>query len=76
MDLGIVWGLFGGPLGVCLGDFRGNICPIFSYISTTTTTTTTTTTDSICHGRCEHYGGASAASSSEPHRSIDWPIIN
>ena len=30
MDLGIVWGLFGGPLGVYLGDFRGNIFPIFS----------------------------------------------
>ena len=30
MDLGIVWGLFGGPLGVYLGDFRRNIFPIFS----------------------------------------------
>ena len=30
MDLGIAWGLFGGPLGVYLGDFRGNIFPIFS----------------------------------------------
>ena len=32
MDLGIAWGLFGGPLGVYLGDFWGNIFPIFSYI--------------------------------------------
>ena len=30
MDLGIVWGLFGGPLGVYLGDFRGFFFLIFS----------------------------------------------
>ena len=30
MDLGIVWGLFGGPLGVYSANFRGNIFPIFS----------------------------------------------
>ena len=33
MDLGIAWGLFGGPLGVYLGDFRGNYFPIFSETS-------------------------------------------
>ena len=30
MDLGIVWGLFGGPLGVYTANFRRNIFPIFS----------------------------------------------
>ena len=31
MDLGIVWGLFGDPLGVYLDDFREHIFLIFSY---------------------------------------------
>ena len=30
MDLGIVWGLLGGPLGVYSANFRRNIFPIFS----------------------------------------------